>query len=45
MSAENGQKITVHLTEEQIAALPRYMVVLLETDTGYQFLANQKLAE
>lgn len=34
-----------NLTEEQIAELPRYMVVLLATDTGYQFLANQKLAE
>lgn len=34
-----------HMTEQEINALPRYQVVLKETENGYQFLSNQAVTE
>ena len=34
-----------HMTEQEINALPKYQVVLKETEHGYQFLSNQAVTD
>ncbi len=40
-----AHQLFTHMTEKEINALPKYQVVLKETENGYQFLSNQAVTE
>ena len=40
-----AHQLFTHMTEQEINSLPKYQVVLKETEQGYQFLSNQAVTE